>query len=80
MIAVAMNPVINEYLFYSHLSSEAGHKQMLEKLGQKPILDLNMRLGEGTGAALAMSVIEAAVKVMSEMATFESAGVDKALE
>jgi len=76
MIAVAMNPTINEYLFYSHLSSEAGHKQMLEKLGQKPVLNLDMRLGEGTGAAIAMSVIEAAVKVMTEMATFESAGVD----
>ena len=79
MIAIGMNPVINEYLFYSHLSSEAGHKQMLEKLGRKPILDLDMRLGEGTGAAIAMSVIEAAVKVMTEMATFESAGVDTAL-
>jgi len=80
MIAVGLNPTINEYLFYSHLSSEAGHKQMLEKLGQQPILDLDMRLGEGTGAVIATSVIEAAVKVMTEMATFESAGVDKALE
>ncbi|MDY7033501.1 MAG: nicotinate-nucleotide--dimethylbenzimidazole phosphoribosyltransferase [Thermodesulfobacteriota bacterium] len=80
MIAVAMNPTINEYLFYSHLSSEAGHKRMLKKLGQKPILDLDMRLGEGTGAAIAMSVIEAAVKIMTQMATFESAEVDKALE
>ena len=79
LIAVAMNPAVNEYLFYSHLSSEAGHKTMLEALGQEPILDLNMRLGEGTGAAIAMSVIEAAVKIMTEMATFESAGVDKAL-
>ena len=79
MIAVGLNPTINEYLFYSHLSSEAGHKQMLEKLGQQPILDLDMRLGEGTGAVIATSVIEAAVKVMTEMATFESAGVDKAL-
>ena len=76
LIAVATNPAINEYLFCSHLSSEAGHKQMLETLGQEPILDLDMRLGEGTGAAIAMSVIEAAVKVMTEMATFESAGVD----
>ena len=80
MIAVAMNPAVNEYLFYSHLSSEAGHKMMLETLGQKPILDLDMRLGEGTGAAMAMSVIEAGVKIMTEMATFESAEVDKALK
>ena len=80
MIATAMNPTINEYLFYSHLSAEPGHKNMLEKLGQKPILDLDMRLGEGTGAAIAMTVIEAAVRVMTEMATFESAGVDEALD
>ncbi len=75
LIATRMNSVINEYLFYSHLSAEAGHRQMLDVIGHRPILDLNMRLGEGTGAALAISVIEAAVKVMSEMATFESAGV-----
>jgi len=80
LIAVALNPAINEYLFCSHLSSEAGHRQMLERLGQKPILDLDMRLGEGTGAAIAMSIIEAAVKIMTGMATFESAGVDKALK
>jgi nicotinate-nucleotide--dimethylbenzimidazole phosphoribosyltransferase len=79
LIAVALNPMINEYLFYSHLSSEAGHKRMLERLGQEPILNLNMRLGEGTAAVIAMSVIEAGVKVMTEMATFESARVDKDL-
>ncbi|MDO8786274.1 MAG: nicotinate-nucleotide--dimethylbenzimidazole phosphoribosyltransferase [Syntrophales bacterium] len=80
MIAVALSPAINDYLFYSHLSSEAGHIKMLEKLGQKPILDLNMRLGEGTGAAMAMSVIEAATKVINEMATFASAGVDEEIK
>lgn len=80
LIAVELNPAINEYLFCSHLSREAGHRQMLKKLEQEPILDLDMRLGEGTGAAIAMSVIEAAVKIMNEMATFESAGVDRALE
>ncbi|MCD6571553.1 MAG: nicotinate-nucleotide--dimethylbenzimidazole phosphoribosyltransferase [Deltaproteobacteria bacterium] len=79
LIAARMNPAINEYLFFSHLSSEAGHKKMLENLGQKPILDLDMRLGEGTGAAIAMSIIEAAIKIMREMASFESAGVDEAL-
>jgi len=52
---------------------------MLEQLGQRPILDLAMRLGEGTGAALAMSVIEAATKVMTEMATFASAGVNEGM-
>ena len=80
LIAVELNRTINEYLFYSHLSSEAGHKQMLERLGQKPILDLDMRLGEGTGAAIAISIIEAAVKIMTQMASFESAGVAKALK
>ena len=76
LIATRMSPVINEYLFYSHLSAEAGHRQMLEAIGGRPILDLDMKLGEGTGAALTMSVIEASVKVMNEMATFASAGVD----
>jgi nicotinate-nucleotide--dimethylbenzimidazole phosphoribosyltransferase len=78
MIAVHMKPVISEYLFYSHLSSEAGHMQMLAKLGERPVFDLDMRLGEGTGAALAMSIIEASLKIMNEMATFKSAGVDEA--
>jgi nicotinate-nucleotide--dimethylbenzimidazole phosphoribosyltransferase len=75
MIATAMNPVINEYIFYSHLSAERGHKRMLEHLGQEPILSLDMRLGEGTGGAIAMTIIEGAVKIMNEMATFESACV-----
>lgn len=79
LIAASLSPTINDYLFYSHLSSEPGHKRMLKKLGGEPILDLDMRLGEGTGAAIAMTVIEAAVKVMTEMATFESAGVDEAI-
>jgi nicotinate-nucleotide--dimethylbenzimidazole phosphoribosyltransferase len=78
LIAVAMNPAINEYIFYSHLSSETGHRKMLDKLGQEPILQLDMRLGEGTGGAIAMTVIEAAIKIMIQMATFESARVDKA--
>jgi len=51
---------------------------MLEKLKQEPILQLDMRLGEGTGGAIAMTVIEAAIKIMTQMATFESAGVDTA--
>jgi len=80
LIAVAMNRTINDYLFYSHLSAEAGHRAMLETLGQKPIMDLDMRLGEGTGSAIAMSVIEGAIKIMTGMATFESAGVDRKLE
>ncbi len=80
LVAVALNPAINDYLFYSHLSAEIGHKKMLEHLGGEAIMDLDMRLGEGTGAAVAMSIIDAAVKVMNEMATFESAGVDRNIE
>ncbi len=77
MIAVGLNRRIKEYLFASHQSVEVGHKFMWEYIGQKPILNLSMRLGEGTGAALAMSIIEAAVKVLNEMATFSEAGVSQ---
>ncbi len=80
LIATKLNPLINDYLFYSHLSAEPGHKKMLESLNQEPIMDLNMRLGEGTGAAIAFSIIESSIKILTDMATFESAGVDKALE
>ncbi|MGA8058193.1 MAG: nicotinate-nucleotide--dimethylbenzimidazole phosphoribosyltransferase [Candidatus Binataceae bacterium] len=63
------------HLFFGHRSSEGGHALALEQLDVRPIVDLGMRLGEGTGAALAMSVIEAALALFHEMATFESAGV-----
>ncbi len=75
MIAVSIEPHARDYLFAAHLSAEHGHRQMLEWLGLDPLLDLNMRLGEGTGAVLAMGLIEAASKVLSEMSTFEDAGV-----
>jgi len=78
LIATRMNPAIDEYLFYSHLSAEAGHGRMLAMVGRKPLLDLDMKLGEGTGAALGISVVEASVALMNEMATFASAGVDTA--
>lgn len=78
MIAVSLNPEIKGYLFASHLSVEVGHRVMWEYVGQKPILNLSLRLGEGTGAALAMSIIEAAVKILNEMATFTAAGVSQA--
>ena len=77
MIAVALNNRIKEYLFASHQSVEVGHQFMWEYIGQKPILNLSMRLGEGTGAALAMFIIEAAVKILNEMATFTEAGVSE---
>jgi nicotinate-nucleotide--dimethylbenzimidazole phosphoribosyltransferase len=75
LIAAEMHPNIKEYIFAAHQSVEIGHRFMLEHLGADPILDLKLRLGEGTGAALAMGLIEAGVKVMKEMATFEQAGV-----
>jgi nicotinate-nucleotide--dimethylbenzimidazole phosphoribosyltransferase len=77
MIAVALNPRTREYLFASHKSAEVGHQFMWEYIGRKPILDLSLRLGEGTGAALAISIIEASVKVLNEMATFAEAGVSE---
>jgi nicotinate-nucleotide--dimethylbenzimidazole phosphoribosyltransferase len=78
MIAVALNPLIKGYLFAAHQSVEVGHRFMLEHIGQKPILNLAMRLGEGTGGALAMAIIEAAAKIINEMATFAEAGVSGA--
>jgi nicotinate-nucleotide--dimethylbenzimidazole phosphoribosyltransferase len=64
-----------DYILPSHVSIEIGHQVVLEELGLMPLFDLEMRLGEGTGAALAMSVIEASARILAEMATFESAGV-----
>jgi nicotinate-nucleotide--dimethylbenzimidazole phosphoribosyltransferase len=75
LIAVGLSPRVKAYLIASHRSQEPGHQVVLEQLGLHPLLDLNLRLGEGTGAALAMSLAEAACKVLTEMATFEEAGV-----
>ena len=77
LLAQAMCPVVADYVFAGHRSMEQGHQLMLEHMGLKPILDLGMRLGEGTGAALAMHIIEAGVRVFQEMFTFEQAGVSK---
>ena len=75
LIATTLQPSVSGYLFAAHRSAEAGHKAVLDRMGWHPILDLEMRLGEGTGAVLAMGIIEAAAKILSEMATFEHAGV-----
>jgi nicotinate-nucleotide--dimethylbenzimidazole phosphoribosyltransferase len=75
LVAMRLGESVSDYLFFSHCSAEAGHRTFFERLGIRPILDLDLRLGEGTGAALAMQVIEAAVKIYNEMATFDSAGV-----
>lgn len=75
LIAYAIEPKTRDYMFAAHNSQEIGHKAMLEKIGLKPILDLDLRLGEGTGAALAIMIIEAGLKIYKEMATFEEAAV-----
>lgn len=75
LVAGKICPLVKEYLFFSHLSDEAGHKKFFECFGVEPLLNLRMRLGEGTGAALAMSLIEVAVKIYNEMATFNSANI-----
>ena len=75
LIANAMCPTVKDYLFAGHCSAEAGHRLMLQHLGLEPILDLGMRLGEGTGAAMAMGVMEGAVRMFKEVLTFEQAGV-----
>jgi nicotinate-nucleotide--dimethylbenzimidazole phosphoribosyltransferase len=77
LIASELHPHVRDYIFAAHQSVEIGHRFMLERIGARPILDLDLRLGEGTGAALAMGLIDAGVKVLKEMATFEQAGVSQ---
>jgi nicotinate-nucleotide--dimethylbenzimidazole phosphoribosyltransferase len=80
LVAVGLAPQARDYLIAGHLSVEPGHRAALAHMGLEPLLDLGMRLGEGTGAALAMGIVEAAVKALNEMATFDEAGVSDALE
>jgi nicotinate-nucleotide--dimethylbenzimidazole phosphoribosyltransferase len=75
MLAANLAPRSREYMIAAHRSQEQGHDLMLEWLGLAPLLDLRMRLGEGTGAALAMSLVEASINILAEMATFTQAGV-----
>lgn len=75
LIAQGLAPACTGYMFSAHCSTEPAHRRSLEKLGLKPLLDLQMRLGEGTGAALAFHLLEAAVRIVREMATFTHAGV-----
>jgi nicotinate-nucleotide--dimethylbenzimidazole phosphoribosyltransferase len=74
-IARALSPDALDTAFFSHCSQERGHSAMLECLGVKPYLDLRMRLGEGTGSALMMNMIESAMRLYREMATFAEASV-----
>lgn len=75
LIAYSLEPLAGDYMFAAHISQERGHRVMLEKIGLEPILDLSLRLGEGTGAALAMFLIESGLGIYREMATFAEAGV-----
>lgn len=75
LIAHALCPTVVDYLFAGHCSEEPGHRLMLHYLGLEPILDLGMRLGEGTGGSLAMGIMEGAVRVFREVMTFEEAGI-----
>lgn len=77
LIATELAPMLKDYLIAAHLSAESGHKRLLEYLGLTPLLNLEMRLGEGTGAALGIAIMEAAVKTLAEMATFTEAGVSQ---
>lgn len=77
LIAVSLAPQLKDYLIASHVSAEAGHRLLLKHLGLRPLLDLEMRLGEGTGAALGIILSEAAARTLAEMATFAEAEVSE---
>lgn len=78
LIAAHLAPTARDYMIASHRSMEQGHRIALSHLGKKPLLDLDMRLGEGTGAVLAMNLVEAAARILTEVATFEQAAVSRA--
>jgi nicotinate-nucleotide--dimethylbenzimidazole phosphoribosyltransferase len=80
LIATSLAPRLREYLVASHVSAEAGHQIILEYMGLKPYLNLGMRLGEGTGAALGIFLCETAVRILSGMSTFAEAGVSESNE
>lgn len=77
LIAYKLSPKVKEYIVAGHCSVEKGHKIILDYIGLKPLLNLEMRLGEGTGAALGIGIAEAAVKILTQMATFQEAGVSE---
>ncbi|MEN2672157.1 nicotinate-nucleotide--dimethylbenzimidazole phosphoribosyltransferase [Herbaspirillum huttiense] len=77
LVAAALQPAVLEYCVFSHCSDEAGHRRMLQYLGATPLMQLDLRLGEGTGAALALPLLRAAVNFLERMATFSSASVSE---
>jgi nicotinate-nucleotide--dimethylbenzimidazole phosphoribosyltransferase len=77
MIAVGMSPAAKDYMVFCHCGAENGHRAMLKALAALPLLDLNLRLGEGTGALLAWPLVVSSARMLNEMASFESAGVSQ---
>lgn len=80
LAACRLHPLVKEHLLFSHLSCEAGHRTFCERFDVSPLFDLDLRLGEGTGAALAMTLADASLKILDGMATFDSAQVSRADE
>jgi nicotinate-nucleotide--dimethylbenzimidazole phosphoribosyltransferase len=77
LVAVGLVPAVQDYMVFSHVGAEHGHRAMLSALGAQPLLDLGMRLGEGTGALLAWPLVVSSARLLNEMASFESAGVSQ---
>jgi len=75
LLAYKIEPKCRDYMILSHASVEPGYEYIAQELNLRPLLSLNMRLGEGSGTALAMNLVDAGCKIISQMATFESAGV-----
>ena len=80
LIAYRLEPKVKDYMIAAHCSVERGHKLVLRYMGLKPVLDLDLRLGEGTGAVLGMTLIEAGVKILTQMATFQGASVSEQID
>ncbi len=80
LVATRLDPSIIDHCVFTHRSGEAGHNMLLQELGADPLLDLGMRLGEGTGCAMAWPLVQAAVNFVNQMASFESAGVSDKIE
>jgi nicotinate-nucleotide--dimethylbenzimidazole phosphoribosyltransferase len=76
-VAAALAPAVLQRCVFAHASAESGHARWLQHLGARPLLDLGLRLGEGSGAALAWPLIDSACRLLEEMASFESAGVSE---
>ncbi|HZH35775.1 MAG TPA: nicotinate-nucleotide--dimethylbenzimidazole phosphoribosyltransferase, partial [Flavisolibacter sp.] len=77
LLACAIEPGVQQNCLFAHCSDERGHRLMLDYLGARPLLQIGLRLGEGTGAALALPLVQAAVGFLNEMASFASAGIDQ---